>query len=55
MAATTIKGAAEIAADYIYHLFDELGASEDEGINHAAELYQMISGEEMDSESVLGV
>lgn len=55
MSATSVKGAAEIAADYLYHLFDELGAGEQEGIDHAAELYQLITGEEMDVEGVLGV
>jgi len=55
MAVTTIEGAAEIAAEYIYHLFDELGASEEEGIERACELYKLITGEECDTETVLGV
>lgn len=55
MAAKTVIEAAEIAAEFLYHLYDDLGASEEEGIEKASEIYEMISGKELDSESVLGV
>ena len=55
MAEKTVKEAAEIAAEYLYHLYDDLGGDEEEGIERASEIYQMICGEEMNSEEILGV
>lgn len=55
MAAKTVQGAAEIAAEYIYHLFDDLGADEEEGIEKAKEIYEMICDKVFDSEVVLGI
>ena len=55
MAAKTVKEAAEMAADFIYHLYDDLGAEECEGIEQAQAVYHLITGEELDVEGVLGV
>jgi hypothetical protein len=54
MAANNVKQAAEIAADYIWHLFyDELASPED-GVDKAGEIYSLICGEELDYDAVLG-
>lgn len=56
MAAKTVKGAAEIAAEYMYHFFDDvLNGEEEEAIERASEIYEMICGEKMNSEVVLGI
>ena len=54
MKATTAQQAAEMAADFIYHVFYEDLASPEEAVDKAAQIYEYILGEELDFEGVLG-
>lgn len=55
MAAKTVEEAAEIAAEFIYHLFNDLGAEEEDGIEKAKEIYEMICDKNFISEDILGI
>lgn len=56
MAARSVREAAEIAAEFMYHHMEETICGEFEDcINPAKDIYMAITGEELDVEGQLGI
>ena len=55
MAAKSILGAAEIAADWVFHFLEEMGEYEDACVQSASDVYKAISGQKMNVEDILGI
>ncbi len=55
MKAETVKQAAEIAAEFIYHYLYDLGSVARECVDAASEIYAEITGEELNTEEFFGM
>lgn len=55
MAAKSVREAAEIAAEFMYHHMEENGGEFEDCINPAKDIYMAITGEELDVEGQLGI
>ena len=55
MEAKTVEQAAEMAADLMIHFMYELGSESRDADNAASDIYEYITGKQLDVENVLGV